>query len=282
MAGRRYAGAAAQHHLARHELAVVFAGRIVGGAIARIGAIGAGRPLPDLAIHLPQSVALSRLRMHVPEANGEVELRLHTSDVLTFWQVFINLEYDSPNLPPSARTIVDLGANIGLATQYFAARYPSAHIVAVEPDADNFALLMRNTAPLGTRVHRHHGAAWIHDGQISLRTEDEAQRPLGAWGTQVTATPRPGESRVPCYRLATLLDLAGFETVDILKVDIEGAELEVFTDGVQDCLDRIGLVIVETHDRFRPGSEAAVRNALGPQFRELPQKGENLFFARIT
>lgn len=222
----------------------------------------------------------TRVRLMVPEAGGEVELRLNTSDGLTFWQVFINAEYESDNLPATAATIVDLGANIGLATLFFAARYPAAQIMSVEPSAENFEVLLRNTVRLGPRVHRHQAAVWLHDGQISLRTEDDEQRPLGAWGVQVTDQPRPGEGLVPCYRLSTLFDLAGFQSVDILKIDIEGAELELFGQGAQDCLARVRLVIIETHDRFRPGSEKAVHDALAPLFDELPRKGENLFFAR--
>ena len=79
----------------------------------------------------------------------------------TFWQqVFVNCEYDFPELSPSASTIVDLGANIGLATLYFAARYPQASILAVEPAAENFNVLLRKTQSLGLRVHRYQAAVW--------------------------------------------------------------------------------------------------------------------------
>ena len=64
------------------------------------------------------------------------------------------------------------------------------------------------------------------------------------------------------------------------RLDIEGAELELFSEGIDDCLDRIQMIIIETHDRFRPGSEAAVRKALEPSFQEKPRNGENLFFVR--
>jgi glycosyl transferase, family 25 len=227
-----------------------------------------------------RTYAASRLRLVVPEARAEVELRLNSTDVPTFGQVFANFEYDSPCLPPTASTIVDLGANIGLATLYFGARYPQASILSVEPDADNFGVLLRNTQSLQQRVHRYQAAIWTHDGQINLRTEDDTNRSLGAWGIQVTASPSPGQKSVPCYRLATILDLAGFSAVDILKIDIEGAELELFSEGIDDCLSRIQMIIIETHDRFRPGSEAAVRKTLARHFEELPPNGENLFFVR--
>jgi hypothetical protein len=80
--------------------------------------------------------------------------------------------------------------------------------------------------------------------------------------------------------LDTLLAIADIQHVDILKVDIEGAELELFKSRPDHWLDRVNMVIVETHDRFRPGSETAVRDALKEKFEEAPRNGENLFFLR--
>ena len=68
--------------------------------------------------------------------------------------------------------------------------------------------------------------------------------------------------------------------MDILKVDIEGAELEIFSQGTAEWLPRVDLIIIETHDWFRPGSDAAVRMAVQELFEELPRSGENLFFRR--
>jgi hypothetical protein len=81
--------------------------------------------------------------------------------------------------------------------------------------------------------------------------------------------------------MRSLLGRSGFPRIDVLKVDIEGAELELFT-GPTDWLASVDCVVVETHDRFRPGSDAAVREALAADFVELPRSGENLVFRRKT
>jgi len=223
----------------------------------------------------------TRLAVVVPGSMLEVQMRLQTSDPLAFQQVFVDREYDTPNLPEIAATVVDLGANIGFASLFFALRYPQARILAVEPEDQNFAILQANTAALGSRIRTQHAAAWISDGFINLHTEDAAGAPLGNWGVQVSESASSSHRMTPCYRLATLLDRAGFDSVDVLKVDIEGAELELFSHQAGDWLDRVRLIIVETHDRFRPGSEAAVRAALHPMFEELPPSGENLMFRRL-
>jgi len=241
--------------------------------------------LPDIehiaAVKVGGKIArASKVSILLPDHDYEVCLRLGTTDVPTFVQVFVNSEYETPYLPETAEAIVDLGANIGLATVFFGTRYPGAKILSIEPEAGNFTMMLANTAALGDRISRRQAAVWTRDGFITLRTEDTEGRPLGAWGVQVDdETPRPAAT-VACHKLATLLDDAGFDSVDILKIDIEGAELELFSESVVEWLPRIKSIIVETHDRFRPGADAAVRNAVGPMFEELPRSGENLIFRR--
>ncbi len=225
-------------------------------------------------------VSLSKIHVLIPGSDHEVGLRLRTSDIPTFIQIFVNAEYESPAMPMSAGVIVDLGANIGLATVFFGLKYPEAKILAVEPEAANFAAMIGNTAALGDRVQMLRAAVWTRDGKTMLRMKDDGGDSLGEWGAQVTDTQDQRGSPVTCYKLTTLLDKAGFGDVDILKIDIEGAELELFSERADDWLPRINLIIVETHDRFRPGSEAAVRNAVDPMFEELPRSGENLIFRR--
>jgi hypothetical protein len=96
----------------------------------------------------------------------------------------------------------------------------------------------------------------------------------------VSETPTGSKSMVNCYTINSLMDRAAIASVDILKIDVEGAEREIFAQGADKWLSRANLVLVETHDRFRPGSEASVRSALSADFEELPQRGENLYFRR--
>lgn len=228
-----------------------------------------------------QPFEASHVLLKVPTIHSDVRLRLQTSDIRTFEQIFLLEEYGIPELPESAETIVDLGANIGLASIYFGARYPKARILAIEPDAENYDLMAKNTAPLGSRVLRRNIAAWKHDGFINIHSEDDRGEPLGAWGFRVSNQESLATSRkIECARVRNLLDHADFQTVDIMKIDIEGAELDLFSVGADEWLKRVRYLIIETHDTFRPGSEKAVRDALGADFDELPRSSENLIFRR--
>ncbi len=71
-------------------------------------------------------------------------VRPKTSDFSTFRQIFMDHEYDF-KLLDVPNIIVDAGANIGLASLFFAQRFPSAKIFALEPDHSNFEMLMKNT-----------------------------------------------------------------------------------------------------------------------------------------
>ena len=204
-------------------------------------------------------------------------LRLPSSDVPTCRQVFVKDEYDFVTERP-LRTIIDAGANIGLASIRFANRFPDARIVAIEPEAANFALLRANVAPYPNIIPVQ-AALWCSDGEIEL-----VDPGLGHWGYMVdapaAATHLPTRvcHRVRAVTVGTLIEAHGLGRIDLLKVDIEGAEREVFAD-TTGWIDRVDAIIVEEHDRLKPGCRGSVeRGAAG--FADRWQQGENLFFVR--
>ncbi|AWI90317.1 hypothetical protein C0214_19905 [Methylobacterium sp. DM1] len=227
-------------------------------------------------------LALTSVLTRVPLANEarDVRLRLGTSDAYVFRQVFGDREYDVPGLPERASVVFDLGSNIGLAALFFADKYPGAKIVSVEPDPDNFAMLRENTIGV-YGIETEQAAVWTASGTISFATTSETGEDLGAWGGQTLEAAAPSQSvvSVRAISIPDLMSRYGVERIDVLKVDIEGAELELFSRNAS-WLEQVDMVLVETHDRFKPGTEAAVRDAVRADFVELPQVGENIVFRR--
>lgn len=182
-------------------------------------------------------------------------LRSGTSDVSMFNEVFIEKEYDF-EVGPAPRVIVDAGANIGLTSLWYSALYPEARIVAVEAELSNYELLVRNTAPY-PNITAIHSALWWRPGKLEIQT------PPGA-GTAGFRTAERDEDRsrddgtVDALTIPDLLVRENIETIDLLKIDIEGAEYHIFRDGrSSDWIDRVGAITIELHDRFLPGCSRA-------------------------
>lgn len=178
-------------------------------------------------------------------------LRADTADVAVFRQVFVDREYDHKMLSGiHPRHIIDAGAHIGSVSIFFARKFPDARIVAIEPDATNFELLKLNTKCYKNIVPIN-AALWCEDTHVGL------SNPYGtSWAFRVDAGNKAGNVRA--VTLPTLLKEFDIPKVDILKMDVEGAEKEIFENNASDWLRRVGLLCIELHDRIRPGASRAV------------------------
>jgi FkbM family methyltransferase len=172
--------------------------------------------------------------------------------------------------------ILDLGANIGISASFFSLCYPGSKVIAVEPASQNIWLLTRNTAQI-PKITILHGAVGSSSGEVSLFDSgagNNAFRTFGP-GSQVLET-------VPCYSIQDLVDAHPDATPFLLKIDVEGAEKELFSANF-DWIDLFKVIVIETHDWMLPG-EAISSNllrALGGRNRDLIFRGENLFSIRV-
>jgi FkbM family methyltransferase len=134
--------------------------------------------------------------------------------------------------------IIDCGANIGLSVIFLKTLYPAASIVAFEADPAIFRALTTNVRAFGcgNDVQLHNKAVWSTEATLTFHAE-------GASGGRLV---KPGDTNslisVPATRLKDYLDCR----VDLLKLDVEGAE----TDILRDCAENLGAVehiFVEYH-----------------------------------
>jgi FkbM family methyltransferase len=138
------------------------------------------------------------------------------------------------------RVVVDCGANIGITSLFLAARYPGATILSVEPHPENFALLETNVAEVPRILPIR--ACVTGTPQSAVRfTADQA-----AWGNRI-ATDAHGVL-IPAITIEELCKQNGIEKIDLLKLDIEGAEEQVLENGT--FLARTELIIVELHGHY--------------------------------
>jgi FkbM family methyltransferase len=217
---------------------------------------------------------LHPVHLHDARPNDQVvHLRLGTTDPATYRKVFVEEEYRvSPGKRP--HVILDAGANIGLTSIYFARRFPDATIIAIEPERSNVDLLMRNVAPYGN-VRVVEAALWSEECELQL--EDPG---IGKWGFRVERATRAGapSHSVRGITVETMLNDFGLERIDVLKLDIEGAEREVLAASAA-WIDRVGILVAELHDRYKEGCSRNYHLATrGFDYEWVV--GENVFAAR--
>jgi FkbM family methyltransferase len=169
-----------------------------------------------------------------------VPMRL--SDGLSFWgsyrDIFERRRYEFRTAAPRPY-VVDGGANVGLSVLYFKRLYPAADVVAFEADPAIHALLAENVRAFGlTDVTLVAKALWDADTELEFVAE-------GSDGGRI----RRGQQetiartiRVPAVRLRPWLG----RPVDLLKLDIEGAETAVLLD-CEDLLPNVVALFVEYH-----------------------------------
>lgn len=204
-------------------------------------------------------------------------------ELLGFAAAFVLEEYRIPGYDWStARAIVDIGANIGSASLWFALQAPHARIVAVEPDRDVARRCRDNVARnrLDGRITVEHGAVGDRAGTAFV----QRGRTTGTTAVAVEAM-RDGDEAVQMLTLGALLERHGMPTVDVLKLDCEGAEYEILLSASPAVLARVQRIVGEVHRRDDHEPEELERHlgAAGFTTTFQPNGTEGLFLAeRVT
>lgn len=204
-----------------------------------------------------------------------VRLGRRESDLRTLFHVFHEKCYDRKRKTP--KSIIDLGANVGYSAVWFALAYPEARIIAVEPDEENFRIARDNSSSF-SNVQLVRAAISDQSGVVNIVDPGS-----GPWAFRTQQSDQPwseGEvvGTVDCVTFPDLLWNFSLEEVGLLKVDIEGAEVDLFANNPQ-WVERVDEIVIELHDRFRVGATrsffSATKAFSGEEFR-----GENVFVFR--
>lgn len=161
--------------------------------------------------------------------------------------------------------IVDIGMNVGDFSIFSVANNPRCDIVGIEADADTAALALSN-AP--SRVQGswvvHHRAAWKNNDSLFIEIG-----PLSV-SSKVSAS---GHKPVEGIDIQTLLALLPRQTIDVMKIDVEGAE-EAFLCAAPALLGHVHHLIVELHPAACDAQR--VRNMLQQHFARVDEVGGRL------
>jgi FkbM family methyltransferase len=169
-----------------------------------------------------------------------VRLRSHTTDISVLAEITLSgaLNHLPERVEPE--TVVDLGANTGLAYRWLRERYPAARFVCVEPDPGNLEVLRANADAVGGPVRIVGACIGAHARRARLSHTG------GEWGFRMMDVVDEADADTDVVTMTTILAEAGIARVGLLKCDIEGAEAELFAD-CRAWIDRVDNMIVECH-----------------------------------
>ena len=185
-----------------------------------------------------------------------VRVRAGTHDIDIFDQIFLMRDCAPPRrIDP--QLIIDGGAHVGCSAISFARAFPRAQIIAVEADKNNYNLLKMNASAY-KNISCVHGAIWRDSEPLIIENPES-----DPWDFRVA--PLAGPECAPAVRGITideLLTMSGKDQIDLLKLDIEGAEREVFLATCDSWLSSTLAIIIELHDRVQPGCSEAFFSAI--------------------
>lgn len=168
---------------------------------------------------------------------------------------------EAPGSDP-VRYIIDGGANIGSEAIRFRHFHPEAMVLAVEADAGNFEVLKLNAAG-DPKIVPVNAALWSHEGTVVV------ERGQGNENFKVREPPSRGHpSSVSAVTVDALMHKFAFPQIDILKLDIEGAERAVFSGDLSSWLSRTRVLIFEPPDRDAPATTMQMFRQLIATWRE--------------
>jgi FkbM family methyltransferase len=166
------------------------------------------------------------------------------------------------------RTVLDIGANIGVSSVYLSTVFPKARVFAFEPSPDNLDLLRRNTEKLA-RVQVVPVALGERDGTLEFFASDAASN-FGGFSRFEAGSDTARKTAVPVRHAGRQLAELGIAAADVIKIDVEGSEWEIVSALGADFLAKSRYIAGELHGHrdfdllsmLAPHFEIAVRKRL--------------------
>ena len=215
--------------------------------------------IPTLLAGIRGWRAAARLLAGRPARPPEVQLRdgcrFRVRSLMDLWiikETCLDRDYER-DLPPMGEDwrIVDIGAGLGDFCIHAACGHPRRRVAAFEPFAESFHLLRENLHVNGIRnVQAFPLAVGARNGPMRLQTTTGIAVQHSTARAGFTG---PSDSlRVDGITLEQALRTAGFERCDLLKVDCEGGEFDIFQAATGELLERIDRIVMEYHDGCTP------------------------------
>jgi FkbM family methyltransferase len=215
-------------------------------------------------------------KIKLPKIPYPIYLRRKTSDIPTFNQIFTNKDYEI-DLEFYPQVIIDAGANIGLSAIYFTNKYPESKVICIEPEKSNFDVLLRN-------IEKYKNISTLKNALSNQPKQiiNVIDNGWGNWGfmteSEDTSKTKKIVDSVKTITIDEIINNNNIKVIDLLKIDIEGAEKELFESNYENWLPYVRCLIIELQDRMKAGSSKSFFKAISQYNFNYFQSGENLIF----
>jgi FkbM family methyltransferase len=168
-----------------------------------------------------------------------IKFRPGTSDVDTLVQNIVRGEYGQLPKDLNPKIIIDGGAYIGDVSLYFINRFKNCFVFAIEPNKESYSLAEVNLKKYPERVKLIKKGLWSNETKLGL---------VGKFtGARIVNTNNTVDSEVECIGVDTVLTKYNIDMIDILKLDVEGAEKQILLENSGNWLKYTQIIIVEFH-----------------------------------
>ena len=209
-----------------------------------------------------ESGKYNKVEIHLFQLKGikhPIYLRSIKADMQSFVNTFIDPYLDKKTYLPDAKVVIDAGANIGYTAILFANWWPNCSIISIEPDKENYALTLKNTANY-PNITVLNAALWNKSTTLKI----EAGQEDGFVVREINEDEKniKPENYTEGISIDHLMEKYNLSQIDFLKMNIEGSEKEVFSENYQLWLSNTTAMLIELHDGKNPGCSKTVFNAL--------------------
>jgi FkbM family methyltransferase len=144
----------------------------------------------------------------------------------------------------------------------------------MEPEISNFEILKKNCMPY-KNIQPIQGALW--NKNCALIIEDTR---VPKWAFTVKEVRDATADTIKGITIEEILKQSGFDHIDILKIDIEGSEKELFSHFFESWLEKVQVLIIELHDQIKPGCSDAFYSATSKYPFRKYTSGENIILIK--
>jgi FkbM family methyltransferase len=199
-------------------------------------------------------------------------VRLNTDDAVVIRGIFADREYSTELIQGEIRRVIDLGANCGFALAYLSACFPHASFACIEPDPRNLIQLAKNIElnQLPATVFAAGVGATNGYFRLQINSENPSCNQITEESTQGIA--------VAVLTLDDILAQMNWESVDLIKMDIEGMEYDLVTKSGK-MLQKAKYILFELHSWIDTKAVTSGLVNLGFDIYQVNKEGEQVYLA---